>query len=188
MSVTERLSAVEAERDRVRNALADEEAKVSAMDALLSEAETEKERVRDDSQHEIERVKRRSNAEVRQAQNARERAEAETRANEGKLAQRYQETATLTNLLKSEERRAEQADERLDWVLILQQRLAQQPRWWALMPKSWQRRRTLEGLRAAGIFDGEAYLRRYQDVAGDGMCPLEHYLKHGLHEGRSRGF
>jgi glycosyltransferase involved in cell wall biosynthesis len=39
--------------------------------------------------------------------------------------------------------------------------------------------------RWSGDFDVEWYLKRYPDVAGAGMDPLDHFLLHGLNEGRA---
>jgi hypothetical protein len=135
----------------------------------------------DESKREIDVIER-------DAEEARKQAEAVAKENEGKLAQRFQETATLTKLLKQQEERGERADEQLGWLLALHARLGKQSRWWAFMPKSWQRRWTHIRLQDAGLFDGDAYLRRYPDVAAEGMDPLDHFLRHGLVEGRTRKF
>lgn len=115
-------------------------------------------------------------------------AEAAAKANESKLNQRFHEIGTLTNLLREQEERGDRADEHLSWLLAITERLANEPRWWRLLPKSWGRRRTLRRLRNAGLFDGDAYLQRYPDVAAIGRDPLDHYLLHGYEEGRSRAF
>lgn len=39
---------------------------------------------------------------------------------------------------------------------------------------------------ASGLFDREAYLQAYPDVAAAGVDPLRHYLRYGHHEGRAR--
>jgi len=54
------------------------------------------------------------------------------------------------------------------------------------LPKSWRRQRQGRHLLQTGLFNGSAYLERYQDVADARIDPLEHYLRHGMHEGRSR--
>ena len=115
-----------------------------------------------------------------------ETAEATARSNEGKLAQRYQETATLTNLLKKEKLQSERVWEEFHWLVVLSDRLGNQPRWWGLLPKSWRRARQLKRLRRVGLFDSDAYLQRYPDVAFARLDPLDHYLRHGIGEGRSR--
>jgi hypothetical protein len=123
---------------------------------------------------------------LRAAQEARNNADAAARTNESKLAQRYREVATLTNLLRQQEGRGDQAQEQVKWLLTLNQCLTAQPRWWGFMPTSWRRQRALKRLQNVGLFDGEAYLNQHPDVAEAGVDPLDHYLKHGLNEGRSR--
>ncbi|MDV5825827.1 hypothetical protein [Sphingobium naphthae] len=40
-------------------------------------------------------------------------------------------------------------------------------------------------LKEAGLFDAEAYLQLYPDVQAAGVDPLDHYVSHGMMEGRS---
>lgn len=50
------------------------------------------------------------------------------------------------------------------------------------------RERKLKGLlKEAGLFDADAYLQLYPDVQAAGVDPLEHYVSHGMTEGRSPG-
>jgi hypothetical protein len=63
--------------------------------------------------------------------------------------------------------------------------LADQPAWWALMPKKRRIAKLRDRAERLGAFDGQAYLKRYPDVAASGMDPLQHYLRFGYHEGRS---
>ncbi|MHA6718610.1 sulfotransferase family protein [Sphingomonas sp. RS6] len=37
----------------------------------------------------------------------------------------------------------------------------------------------------SGLFDAAYYLRRYPDVAAEGIDPLDHYMRHGAREGRA---
>ena len=105
---------------------------------------------------------------------------------ESKLAERFQEVATLTRLLRQQEERGERSEEQVGWLLALNEHLGAQPRWWSWLPKSWGRRRTLTHLRDAGLFDSDAYLKRYPDVAAARRDPLDHYLEYGYYEGRLR--
>ena len=119
---------------------------------------------------------------------ARTEATAATRAAEGKLADRFQELATLTHLLRQQENHTDEVKKHLDWVLALHQRTASQPKWWSLMPQSWRVRRERRKLQLAGLFNADAYLERYPDVAAAGLDPLDHYLRHGIYEDRVRIF
>lgn len=98
---------------------------------------------------------------------------------------RLREITLLTNLLVMEEQRNEEYKARLRWSSAVHEHLLQTSRWWALLSPVKRRRRQLEILKAAGLFDHEAYLRRYPDVVASGIDPLSHYLSHGLSEGRS---
>jgi hypothetical protein len=52
------------------------------------------------------------------------------------------------------------------------------------MPREWQRRMRLRQVARAGLFDADAYVRAYPDVAKSGQDPLRHYVAHGLDENR----
>jgi hypothetical protein len=117
-------------------------------------------------------------------------ADAEDRAleREGQIRVRFQEITTLTSLLRQQEQQRLEALDHVDWLRAVGERLRSMPRWWVLMPKEQRQRRERECLKRAGLFDSAAYVARYPDVAVAGMDPLQHYLLHGLHEGRSRTF
>lgn len=53
-----------------------------------------------------------------------------------------------------------------------------------LLPPTMRRDRMMKSLARSGHFNGQAYLEKYPDVAEAGMCPLEHYVLHGMAEGR----
>jgi glycosyltransferase involved in cell wall biosynthesis len=64
------------------------------------------------------------------------------------------------------------------------------PKWWALLPSRSRRQRELEHLGRIGFFDAGEYLAMYPDVVDAGIDPLEHFIRHGIFEGRfitSRG-
>ena len=115
-------------------------------------------------------------------------ARAAVGASEAKLSERYQELAALTNLLRQQELQCEATLEHLEWLVALHERIRTQPRWWNVMPRSWRRGREHRRLQRTGLFDGKIYLKRYPDVADAGIDALDHYLRHGIHEGRSRAF
>jgi hypothetical protein len=161
----------------------------STLKNLLTKSEQESELARRDAQEAREAARAKEDKLSRQI----ERAEGEARevretlkTNERKLTQRTHEITTLTKLLRRQEERGEEADQQVRWLLALNERLAKQPRWWTLLPKSWRGRRRLDRLRGEGLFDGEAYLQRYPDVAEARRDPLDHYLEYGYIEGRRR--
>lgn len=118
-----------------------------------------------------------------------ERVEAQTRERiasaEQKIDERHRELATLTRLLATEKHRQGQLAEQADWLRAVSAVVFGRPRWWALMPQSWQRKKTNLRLQRKGLFDGDAYLMNYPDVAASGMDPLKHYINHGMTEGRT---
>lgn len=115
-----------------------------------------------------------------------EKAQAVLVANERQLSERYQELATLSQLLGAQERRNREVRDQVEWLASFNERLRTQPGWWSLMPVSWRRAREARRLKAAMLFDGEAYLAANPDVAAHGFDPLQHYLSHGIYEGRQR--
>lgn len=101
---------------------------------------------------------------------------------------RVREVTLLSHLLRIEEERNEELADRLAWSSAVHECLLEQPRWWPILSPGQRRERQLRRLKAAGLFDYQAYLKRYPDVQESGIDPLSHYLSHGLREGRSRAY
>lgn len=91
----------------------------------------------------------------------------------------------LTKLAQSKLGQSEGERSSLLWLSQLRAYEVKQPKWWALLPTSERRRRFLQRLKASGHFDYEAYNSRYPDVVAAGLDPLEHYVRHGIFEGRN---
>jgi|SRR5690348_10522007 len=102
------------------------------------------------------------------------------------LATRFREIAALTTLLRAEEEKNRRMRGELGWIAGLLRRISNRPRWWSLLPARKRRQREQDLLQRAGLFDWAAYMEIHPDVAESGMDALEHYLLHGLYEGRSR--
>jgi hypothetical protein len=164
-----------------------------------SEREREAARVADQAQSSIERLgESLARAEVRSSDLERDLSIANDRAAAFHLAQskeselkaqiseRSNEIAVLTQLLRREEEHTEEQGQHAEWLREVHRALMNKRWWWAFMPSSWQRRRELRRLARRGLFDSEAYLARYADVAQTGVDPLHHYIFHGMAEGRSR--
>jgi hypothetical protein len=113
-------------------------------------------------------------------------AESARTESERKLAARFDELARLTAILSEESRRAEASDTQSQWLRDVRRLEEGLPVWWAVMPASWRQRRTHRLYARAGLFDAEAYLALYPDVATEGMDPIRHYILHGMAEGRTR--
>jgi hypothetical protein len=101
------------------------------------------------------------------------------------LESRFGEIAQLTRLYREQEYQAKAQRGQVDWLRRVHSVMQQTPRWWAIMPASWQTERQLRRLQRKRLFDGNAYLARYPDVAAEGIAPLHHYIVHGMGEGRS---
>lgn len=106
----------------------------------------------------------------------------------GQLAERFRELTALTVLLEEQERAGARQEQTIEWLTRLAVALIARPRWWAMMPASWQSKRMHSLLKQRGLFDTDAYLRLNPDVAAGDIDPLIHYLLHGLGEGRPRSF
>lgn len=100
------------------------------------------------------------------------------------ISERYRESSVLTRLLAAAENGNNLANKQREWLGHVNSYLVNRPRWWSMMPATWQRSREHAALRRRGLFDAEAYLQLYPDVAADGMDPLRHYIIHGMAEGR----
>ncbi len=76
-------------------------------------------------------------------------------------------------------------DRDLNWFRRLYARLnSRGSAWAALLPPAMRANRITAMLKKDGLFDGEAYLAKYPDVAEAGINPLRHYVMHGMAEGR----
>lgn len=107
-------------------------------------------------------------------------------AAEHKLALRFDEVARLTAMLADEAGKAGQAGSNADWLREVARISEGFPKWWALMPKGWRRKRELARYEGHRLFDARQYLETYPDVALFGMDPIRHYILHGMAEGRKR--
>ncbi|ARU16699.1 methyltransferase domain-containing protein [Croceicoccus marinus] len=106
------------------------------------------------------------------------------RAAEESLRARYGELATMTRLLKTAETQRQKIADDSERMVEITAVLNATPRWWALMPRSWRRSKEHARLKSRRLFDAASYLQRYPDVAGEGMDPVVHFMRHGRHEGR----
>lgn len=123
---------------------------------------------------------------ARARENGDSRLRSELAAKDQQLATRFKEIAALTTLLRAEEQRNARMRGELGWIAGLLRRISNRPRWWSLLPARTRRQREQELLRRAGLFDWAAYMEIHPDVAESGVDALDHYLLHGLYEGRSR--
>lgn len=133
-----------------------------------------------------EASERRLRERLQQAEQSAVAADWLRKATEEKLAARFDEIATVTKLLADVSKRGDEAAAESLWLSKMAATSQNFPRWWAIMPDGWRRRREHRRYRNAGLFDAQAYLDANPDVGADGMDPVRHYLLHGRTEGRAR--
>lgn len=173
----------------------------AAMAADRAEAErawTEQVRSLEQRAAELERAQESAAAQARALQAELERAQEDAAAQaqtmqaeqvrlEAQLSERFGELATMAGLLSSEADKAQRGEARMAWLREVYRVTARRPRWWGAMPWRWQRARMAQNLAEAGLFDEQAYLARYPDVAAQGHDALRHYIMFGMAEGRVKG-
>jgi chromosome segregation ATPase len=176
LRLRERLKQVEAERDNAESDLKDKlRDELAALTLLLKAAEDD-----------LEAAKRKFSAEVVELSKTHSSALADvSKQHSIEVAERNDEVATLTRLLREAERNPQSMHMSSDIGKEIALALQALPRWWSILPKPMRDKRKFAGLRSRGLFDGERYLQIYPDVAAERMDPLEHYLRHGMAEGRT---
>jgi len=101
-------------------------------------------------------------------------------------SQTSHEIATVTQLLRESEEEAQRSAEDIQWSRKIYALLLKRPWWWSFLPRKMQLRKIRERVERKGLFDAEAYLARYPDVAASGTDPLRHYIMYGMGESRTR--
>lgn len=107
------------------------------------------------------------------------------KSTQNEMRTRFEELAKVSGLLLQRESDLSDTQWLHDVSLLL---LRRTPFWWRIMSRQWQIKQVNRKLWRAGLFDVNAYLSRYPDVAAEGVDPFRHYLTHGLSEGRDRVF
>jgi len=105
---------------------------------------------------------------------------------EERLAERFVEIAELSRLLAETQQENRRLAAHITWIHEIVPIL----RSGGFKLRFLNRQRNaalLARLREKRLFNAEAYLAANPDVARAGVDPLQHYLVHGLSEGRSRG-
>jgi hypothetical protein len=125
-------------------------------------------------------------ARLQQQETAARAAEALRAQSEQKLDARFAEIAALTSMLADAGTQSAASSANAEWLRSMMQIAATFPKWWALMPQDWRRKREHARFRSSGLFDAVRYLETYPDVADNGMDPVRHYILHGMLERRIR--
>lgn len=92
----------------------------------------------------------------------------------------------LEAAVNSENAQHDRDRKHMQWLRALHIAMGDRPIWWFLLSTQSRRAREYERLRRVGLFDDRSYLARYSDVAAEGVDPLDHYIAHGMFEGRER--
>ena len=124
-------------------------------------------------------------AELKQLQVAKQSIESARARAELKLADHFSEIARLTAMLAAESLKADQSHLNEEWLRSALHLAASFPKWWAIMPQKWRRKREHARYCNSGLIDPNKYLEAYPDVADHGMDPVRHYVLHGMQEGRN---
>jgi len=95
------------------------------------------------------------------------------------------ELALISNLLVDAQDRIGLLESQNAWLRATGGAITERGKWWwSFMPRRWQVRKRDRRLLRRGLFDREAYERRYPDVVASGLDPLRHYMLHGIAENR----
>lgn len=105
---------------------------------------------------------------------------------ESELARLRTREADLEAAVNSKAAQHDRDRSGMEWLRALHIAMAGRPVWWSLLPSQSRRQKEFKMLRDVGLFDDRAYLLRYADVAVDGIDALDHYVTHGMREGRDR--
>lgn len=105
-----------------------------------------------------------------------------------KIAEQTDEIVILTRLVA--QKREELADNRsMLWLKQVLPLLYRRSAWIeGMLPSRIRQQQLLGKLKARNLFNAGAYLAANPDVAASGVDPLQHYLAHGIWEGRQLGF
>ncbi|WP_416463378.1 hypothetical protein [Sphingomonas sp. VDB2] len=115
------------------------------------------------------------------------RAESDRMAARTAEARAQSEIIKVMTRLQDANQEAKRYAHEAEWLRTVYVLMHDRPRWWFLMSDAWRSIKIRRRLRRRGLFDADAYLTLYPDVAGAGIDPLIHYISHGLAEGRSNG-
>jgi len=154
--------------------LSTRELRINELEVLLAQREEEILRSRTDAEAQL----------VRAAEQAAQR-DGELATLRDELDRATRELSSLRRSAASRETAMQQRDRqltRLQEIIDICGRSSSG--WRGLMPPGWRKRRELDALRRAGLFDADDYLSRYADVKAAGFDPLAHFIRHGLIEDR----
>jgi hypothetical protein len=104
-----------------------------------------------------------------------------------KLNERQTEIAQMTLMLATSEANHIALAKNFSWLQAVYDVLLRGPRFRWLRSRKFIKKWHFNELLRQDLFNNETYSSKYPDVEKEGMDPLEHYIRHGLIEGRSNG-
>lgn len=102
------------------------------------------------------------------------------------LAMKSHEARQLARSLNEKDLVGKQMEIDIEWMRRINLVMNSAPIWWQFLPPRYRRARQQRRLMRRNLFDSQKYLNNYPDVAQAGVDPLEHYLLHGMAEGRRK--
>lgn len=164
----------------------------SALDAARNDLATQ----RQNHAQEIERLTREtakirseSDSEIRKLKAEIERTKAERDNVQTRLKERFEEIATLTQLLEQYEKKAKRFGRvrQLPSTTTQVLKAAGRRRHWTDLYHRIRHAGALGRLKRSGLFDENWYLHQNPDVLASGVDPALHYIRFGAAEGRQPG-
>lgn len=176
---SERLAYAEGERERLSSDLEHTKREASKQ---LSEIVALKSRLHEAEK--FEQVAAAANARVKSIERERDAIQSELGNMTRQSAERLSDIVALTRVLEASRIEIETNQKNVAWLREVSYAVQSAPSWWSFLPRKQKRKRELDRLKRRGIFDWSEYLSRYPDVAEDGIDPLDHFIIHGINEGR----
>jgi chromosome segregation ATPase len=91
----------------------------------------------------------------------------------------------VSKIEKENNLREKRKDGHENLVVIFSVIMKDRPKWWYLMPKKWRDEKNYQEMKRHGVFDRDLYYSIHPDVASSQMDALDHYIRHGVDEGRT---
>lgn len=186
--LTKLLIEAEARQETYSNEISQMLLEIQARDRLIAEEREHADNVAAERSQALARVSEpvRENAAIREHHVATTitHVNADNESTDARLQNSLRENLVMTQLLATAEDTVARTGSHLAWLSEVNAWLANRPRWWSLLPADKKRHRERKSLKNRGLFDSSAYLQLYPDVEAAGIDPLQHFIRHGITEGR----
>jgi len=105
---------------------------------------------------------------------------------DAQLTAKNREAEQLQRSLNEKDAAEKKMQDNLEWMRRVNIVMNSPPIWWQILLPKYRKARQQRRLKRLNLFDSQKYLNSYPDVAEGGLDPLEHYLLHGMAEGRRK--